>query len=856
MRSADGSSIVSFTEGSSDYQRLRVEAPPGSVFGVMGDGSPFVISSQPKLAKVYRGRTATDLALPADALVLAASSGPDDSLWLADAVRGNIRIVTASGLLRDLVYPELPPGQPIMKLKVLPDGSFLAATNQSPGKFDRLGRLLWSWDGKADGLAIAFSTFTDFVTAPGGILYVSDWTGKRIFRLAEPGAILSPDLARVATSTRAIAASSAAAAASAAAAGSAAARLALADAYEAMGATEAARAALARYLEEKPADARAADRELSLGSALLKTSAAAASDDAKSLLSRFGPETARAAYSRAMRSLESLRSHLPYDRDVQTRISSLRKLFRDAEGAFDAGGASAAPAPLVLRTELAALFPSMLQAYRSKPAGAVFVKNILPEPLRDLRVDLFIPKYMDFPSPGPVLQRLEAGAEARLDLNAFLSDKVLDIEEDLPLQALVTLRFTDSRGQRTVEYTRPVTLYRRTALTWVETGRLASFVTPNEETIGRAAFSMLQGLDAEALLSPAFQRAAAICDSLGSLPLRYVPDPQSAFQTASGDATVVDTVRFPRTTLAYRAGDCDDSTALLCSLLEAAGLPTAILTSPGHVFLAFDSGEKLESAWLFASPGYETIAEGEKLWIPIESTALSGGFAKSWKSASELVQRWRGGKDFEFLPLQRLRATYPALPLPPSTLPIALPDRESRDALLALSTADLGKGLYAPAMARLETSRKTATGKDWNRESNRLAQLHARFGRSDLATLTLKEILKKDPQYVAAWLNLAAMSILAEQRDEALGLLRQAAAAIPGSTVLGDFALTAGLADALAASGVKLASSGGASGGAAATAPSPSGGSGGQATAVAGASSPATDSTRASGGKELIWIEP
>ena len=92
-------------------------------------------------------------------------------------------------------------------------------------------------------------------------------------------------------------------------------------------------------------------------------------------------------------------------------------------------------------------------------------------------------------------------------------------------------------------------------------------------------------------LSNRLFRGIRVCDALGSYGITYIEDPDSPISGVLGRAAVVDTVRFPRTTLLIRSGDCDDTSALLGSLLESVGVGTAIMTSPGHVFLAFDTGE-------------------------------------------------------------------------------------------------------------------------------------------------------------------------------------------------------------------------------------------------------------------------
>jgi tetratricopeptide (TPR) repeat protein len=775
------------------------------------------------MAAIYRDGAVTSLPLPADSAVFAAAAGSEDSLWLADAAKGSLTAWTADGRIRDIVYPELQAGQTLMRLKTLPDGGFLAATNQAVARFDRFGRLIWNWDGAAEGIPLNLSTYTDLAVGSGGIVYLSDYLGKRVLRLAEPGSRLPEGLAAVA----------AAGAAFRAAPSRAELLLPLARAYEKMGAVEAARATLARYLEERPADAAEADRLQGLEASLLKLRAASAKADALALLGRYGPETGREAYARAMRTYESLRVRLPDDRELAQSLAELRSAFQKA----DSASVSALPTPQVAGVELAALFPSLLNAYRSKPAGYITIRNGGNEAFRELRAELFIAKYMDFPSIGPVVARLEAGKELRLELSAFLNEAALEVQEDLPLQARISLHFTDSKGTRSLELTRPVVLYRRTALTWDETGKLAAFVTPNEETIARAAFALMGGATERPLVSTSFGRALAISDALGSLPLRYVPDPQSPVTAILGNSTVVDTVRFPRTTLSYQGGDCDDTTALLCSLLEASGIATAILTTPGHVFLAFDSGEREEAAWLFQAAGYRVIAREGRVWIPLESTLLAKGFAAAWKEASELVRKEEGGKDFEFLPLASLRQAYPSLPLPPSSLPLILPDAEARAALDRAVAASLGQELMGPVAAAIEATRTQATGKEWSRQSNRLAQLYARWNQGERAATLWKEILRRDPAYVAAYLNLANLGLQAGKREEALAWLGKAEAAAPGSTSVADWATRTGLSSALAAGG---------GGTAAARAPLAQSASG-------GASDPAGGAGRAAGATAIVW---
>ncbi|MBU1079173.1 MAG: hypothetical protein KKB59_01655, partial [Spirochaetes bacterium] len=781
LRSTDGANMWAFADGSPDYRRVRAEGMPGIAFGVLDDGTPFV--AEARALRVYRDGRELRVELPEGSSALAASAGPDNTIWLADAATGLVSVLSAEGRPLRSVKLDLRPGQAVMKLRVLPDGGMLAATFDEVRRFDPEGRTVWAWNGVADGISMSFSTYTDIALAEGGIVYVNDLMGKRVIRLAERPDGLPPDLAAIAAAGRAMRLSE----------NGPEAALALAGAYEAAGSDEAARATLERYLDERPADSAAIARRQRLEAELLKAKARSAQADATGLLGRFGAETARDAYGRAMRTWESLRAGSGDDEEIRASMASLRAAFQAAERGTEAE----APSPRVVETEIAALFPSLLRSYLTEPAGFIVVENTLSDTIRDVRADLFIKKYMDFPSEGPRAATIAPGRQARLDLFASLNEEALEVQEDIPLQALVTVRYSDARGERSFELSRPVTLYRRTAITWDDSGKLAAFVTPNEGSVAGMAFELIKSRGAREPISRTFSRAAAICDALGALPLSYVPDPQSPIAQALGAKGSLDTVRFPRTTLAYKGGDCDDTTALLASMLEAVGIPAAIMTSPGHVFLAFDTGEPAGNAWLFDSPGLGAIERNGSLWIPVETTALSEGFIAAWRAASELVARHSGGPGLEFLPIAGLRSRYPPLPLPPSTLPLPAPDAARLSALASAFAASVDGDLYRARATALEAERARLSGSAAARAGNRLAQLHFRHGRDGLAQAVLAEVVGSNQAFVPGWLNLAALALAAGREDEASAYLRRAQAASPGSSAVRSWAAAAGLSGEL-----------------------------------------------------------
>lgn len=772
LRSADGTGLWSLADGAGSARKYVSDFPSaGMPSGVLEDGTAFALSAQPKAIRFWGTSGTRDLPLGADGYVQAASPGPDGTLWLWDTVRSQIRVITPEGLVRNVLVPDLPSGVVVIRLRVQSDGSFLAVTNRDLRRFRPDASLEWVWDGSAEGLTPSFSQVDDVAVAGDGTVFFSQFSSRQLLRLNPSGRRLEADLVPVARAAAAVRANDR----------DASGWKALAEAYRGLEAWEAQAQALDRYLDLRPADAGAQDERRDVRLALGKVKARDGSRDVVSLLDRYGPETARDAFARTMKTLEALKAEAPGDPEVVRALADLRRRFLDAESL----PAAPVEVPRLTRVELASLFPSLLQAYRTQAAGSALVTNTLAEPLRDVRVEVFVPRYMDFPSAGPALAQLAPGAEAKVDLRVVLSDKVLDLEEDLPVQAAVTLRWTDRSGPRSLETLRPVTLYRRTALTWDDTAKLASFITPREETVARTAFSLIPNrTKGWPLGSGAFERAAAVADALGSLPLRYVPDPQTAFETVSGQAGMVDTVRFPRTTLAYRGGDCDDTTALLASLLEASGIPTALLTSPGHIFLAFNTGEPAASAWLFSGSGYTALVRDGSVWIPVETTNLSEGFAASWAAASALVDRWQSTPEFSFLPVAGAQGRFPPLPLPPTTLPGPSFDRADLDQRASATRSGLQSGLLASLAASLDAERRQSAGAAWTRLTNRLARAQAAWGRPEAAVATLEQLVVRDPSAVAAYLNLSTLTRGLGDSEAAARWLSAARKAAPGSAVV------------------------------------------------------------------------
>jgi tetratricopeptide (TPR) repeat protein len=425
--------------------------------------------------------------------------------------------------------------------------------------------------------------------------------------------------------------------------------------------------------------------------------------------------------------------------------------------------------------------------YAANPAGSVSVRNTSVLKVDNVRASVMIPRFMDFPAEAPALASLAPGASASFPLTLPLNRSVLELQEDMTVQARIDVTCNTGGSAQTVSRIVPATIHRNTALTWDDTAKIASFVTPNEEVVNGFARRSLApaGEEKRFLLSPKLFQAMRVCDALAAHGITYVEDPASPISTSLGKPAVVDTVQLPRVTLFNRAGDCDDTTALLASLLEAIGVRTAILTTPGHIFIAFDTGEPAESARFLSNSKLQIIARAGSAWIPVETTSpLQKGFISAWAAGSQLVGTYRTNGPFEFIQLAEARASYPPLPLPPSTIAVAEPARSAVDSLFAASLSGFTASLYTARLADMEAKLKGLTGTQAAKLRVQQGILHAMFGRLAEAGLAFETARKEDPALVSPYVNLANVRLVEKGADAALAVIREGLARSPGSMLL------------------------------------------------------------------------
>ncbi len=712
-----------------------------SDFIVLPDGS-LVLSdmTSPRIFRV-QDRRPQELRLLENALISpsAMAAGPSGELWIYNPSSGFVEIFTPSGEPVRTLLPLFPVGErySVKHLQPASDGSFLMMTMTSLYRFSPGGDIIWRLEGipGEEDRDYTFAMGLAFNEASGEIAIPMS-TQNYILRLLdgdylERNALETPESVELAKWTAAILENPADQDAIAE----------LAGFHHQNGAVEMARYYWNTALLINPDNQTAREEleDLELASLIEQTEILRAR--VLDTLRRFGPESARSMYQKTVALYEEILFSRPDDREIRRAKERLQQQF-DIEAARPGQQRNMLD---IRDARLPDVFPALVPYYRLSGWGSLTIANPHELPVSEITLELYIPGFMEAPVAVDVDGELAPGEELEISLNPVFNERLLLQEESLPAQVILDVKGRYDGVENVREASYSVQIQRNTALSWDDSAKLASFIVPNEINIRNFALTASGSADYRDLtpdtirLDERLFRAIRIIDTLGTRGIEYIEDPASPITLVLGRPGAVDTVRFPGATLFYQSGDCDDTTALLNSMLEAAGISTAIITSPGHVFAAFDSDIPEENRWLLEQGGLELISHGGTLWIPIETTVLDQGFFETWQQASLLVSRHRGSDEMEFIPVSEARELYPPMPIPPTDYRIIPPSPAAAGRSIAQTMEEFTEQLFVQKAGELTRQSQALTGRRRSRLLNRLGALYSVFGEFGLAEATLRD---------------------------------------------------------------------------------------------------------------------
>jgi hypothetical protein len=288
-----------------------------------------------------------------------------------------------------------------------------------------------------------------------------------------------------------------------------------------------------------------------------------------------------------------------------------------------------------IRLVVTDIYPAYYQFYNTYPLALVTVENTAGYPI-EVNVRSRLLHYSARAKESGFI-KLASGETKDLPATAVFGPEIRERVSRGP--AVLNIEIEGRAGSTlNREISTQLTVHTRNSWNG-EIDKLVFFVTPEDQQIinlSRYIVNKLEHIDP--VQSKNIIHAAAIFNELKRRKIQYQHDPNIPFYKD-------DRVQFAAETLELESGDCDDLVVLYSSLLESVGINTAFVQvinsaeNLAHLFILVDSGVEEEQAVRISSNEKryvirEGISGQETVWIPIETTLISGGFEEAWNSGA------------------------------------------------------------------------------------------------------------------------------------------------------------------------------------------------------------------------------
>lgn len=425
--------------------------------------------------------------------------------------------------------------------------------------------------------------------------------------------------------------------------------------------------------------------------------------------------------------------------------------------------------------EMPPVFAAMRSYYSQAPITTVEIANGETYDLEDVTIQFFQEGFMNSPTEIATFERIEAGSAASVPLLATFNEEVFSTEGITPLTGEIIATYT-ARG-RSGEQRRSVSyeLHDRNALTWDDDRKVAAFITPADSAVRNyASYIRRIHRDVEnGFVSPQLQLAIQTYNALAELGILYQVDPSSPFTSVQENTFAVDSVSFPRETLTRLTGDCDDLTVLFNTILQSAGVETAFVTTPGHIYSAVNTGvASRDYADVHSDRNMLLEVDGE-IWVLVEITLIGRApFMEAWTTGIQEFRSYDSNPAVRgFYQTSEAHGTYRPVALRETDLGLQYGDA---DAIVTRFQSDLD-ALARAALAPLRTDAETrGDSRGWNRYGIAAAQ----FGAHGEAERAFERARDLDAEHLSPVLNLGSLYFLRQQYDEALSVFSEAAESV------------------------------------------------------------------------------
>jgi tetratricopeptide (TPR) repeat protein len=432
---------------------------------------------------------------------------------------------------------------------------------------------------------------------------------------------------------------------------------------------------------------------------------------------------------------------------------------------------------LTLKTSFDRVFPVFQTWYDRNPLGTLTLTNGGKDAITGITVSFYMKQYMDAAVYTAVPDRLEPGTDLVVPLQALFTPNILGIDTFTKAMAEITVDYQVGSEKKQAKLNESVGLEGRNGMTWIDDRRAAAFVTSMDQPVivwARNVWSAVQGAGST-VVDENLRKAMAIHEAIRLYKMVYSKDPKTPYTGSTEKKAEVDFLQFPRQTLLYKAGDCDDLSILYCALLEALGVETAFITVPGHIYAAISLTATPEQArGQYKHPG-DLIYTEDKTWVPVEITKLGkdDDFVAAWSTGATEWSDGQSKKAAALIPVRDAQKEYAAVNLPtdPNPLPV-VPESSALVERYKDATIKFLDGEMSDELAKL--NKRVADSKNDPKAVNALGVFYAKYGRYAEAKVQFKKASDSSKNYISPILNLGMIALMEKDLKTSLGYYESA----------------------------------------------------------------------------------
>jgi DNA-binding beta-propeller fold protein YncE len=436
-----------------------------------------------------------------------------------------------------------------------------------------------------------------------------------------------------------------------------------------------------------------------------------------------------------------------------------------------------APPLEIDKIEMGEIFAAAYKYYEAHPLGKIVIVNNTDQTYAKVKLSFSIKDFMDFPTEIEMTD-IAPKQSVELQLKPVFSNKILEVNENTPLQSELKLTYYEGGEPKTVTRSFPVTLYERHAIRWDQKAKVGSFVTFKDQVVTDFTRAAVQPyVDECPNLHQSIVYARAIYESLGVMGVAYLVDP-TPYAEFSANSTIVDYTLYPRDILAQKSGDCDGLSTLFAAAAENIGIETAFIDVPGHVFVMFNTGVSEKERGTLGFPDDVLVLHQGTAWIPLEMTLVGSSFTEAWKKGAEEYRDWTAKGKADIVSVHKAWEQFKPVTLPPADFkPLKVTSEEIeakyKDELETLAGQRL---THLSAEYREKLVKKPG-------DPDALTQLGILYGEYGLYAEALDQfdkILANDAGNAAAHNNIGNIRFVQGKYDEALQAYTASLQADPG----------------------------------------------------------------------------